>query len=149
MWLECFPEKPSWYRNGQVCRGRSVKRFERSNGLDTALYTNVYSPFFSLTPELLLCCRRKRSSGCPCCLARSLHAASTRSCPTIQDRVLRCLTQGSLLLAGCSTGGVSSARHVVPHRTSHPSVRSLKQPKVQLDNVDVSGSWLNAMTHNL
>ena len=20
-WLECFPEKPSWYRNEQVCQG--------------------------------------------------------------------------------------------------------------------------------
>ena len=38
-WLECFQEKPSWCRNEQVCQGRiSVKRFERSNGLDTALY---------------------------------------------------------------------------------------------------------------
>ena len=37
-WLECFPEKPSWCHNEQVCRGRSVKRFERSNRLDTALY---------------------------------------------------------------------------------------------------------------
>ena len=35
-WLECFKEKSSWC---QVCQGRkSVKRFERSNGLDTALY---------------------------------------------------------------------------------------------------------------
>ena len=39
--VECFPEKPSWCRNEQVCQGRqkvSVKRFERSNGLDTALH---------------------------------------------------------------------------------------------------------------
>ena len=41
-WLECFPEKPSWCRNEQVCQGRkSVKRFERSNGLDTVLYKNI------------------------------------------------------------------------------------------------------------
>ena len=42
--LECFPENPSWCRNEQVCQGRkSVKRFERSNGLDTALYkTYIY-----------------------------------------------------------------------------------------------------------
>ena len=45
-WLECFPEKPSWCRNEQVCQGsstageESVKRSERSNGLDTALYKN-------------------------------------------------------------------------------------------------------------
>ena len=41
-WLECFPEKPSSCRNKQVCQWRatSVKRFERSNGLDTALYKN-------------------------------------------------------------------------------------------------------------
>ena len=45
-WLECFPEKPSWCRNEQVCQGRkSVKRFERSNGLDTALYKKL--PLFS------------------------------------------------------------------------------------------------------
>ena len=42
VWLECFPEKPSWCRNEQVCQGRkSVKRFERCNGLDTALYKNI------------------------------------------------------------------------------------------------------------
>ena len=34
-WLECFPEKPSWCWNEQVCQGRKrVKRFERSNGLN-------------------------------------------------------------------------------------------------------------------
>ena len=44
-WLECFQEKPSWCRNEQVCQGRiSVKRLERSNGLETALYKNI--PFF-------------------------------------------------------------------------------------------------------
>ena len=44
-WLECFPEKPSWCRNEQVCQGRkSVKRFEQSNGLDTALYKNIPLP---------------------------------------------------------------------------------------------------------
>ena len=38
-WLECLQEKPSCCRNDQVCQGRkSLKRFERSNGLDTALY---------------------------------------------------------------------------------------------------------------
>ena len=38
-WLECFQEKPSWCRNEQVCqRRKSVKLFERSNGLATALY---------------------------------------------------------------------------------------------------------------
>ena len=46
-WLECFQEKPNWCRNEQVCQGRkSVKRFERSNGLDTALYKNI--PFLDL-----------------------------------------------------------------------------------------------------
>ena len=39
--LECFPEKPSWCRNEQVCQGgQNVKRFERSNGPDIALYKN-------------------------------------------------------------------------------------------------------------
>ena len=38
-WLACFQEKPSWCQNEQVCQGRkSVKRFERSSGLATALY---------------------------------------------------------------------------------------------------------------
>ena len=41
-WLDGFQEKPSWCRNEQVCQGRkSVKRFEGSNGLDTALYKNI------------------------------------------------------------------------------------------------------------
>ena len=44
-WIEGFPEKPSWCRNEQVCQGRiSVKRFERSNGLDNALYKNKPLP---------------------------------------------------------------------------------------------------------
>ena len=45
VWLECFPEKPSWCRNEQVCHAgeaTSVKRFARSNGLDTALYKNYF-----------------------------------------------------------------------------------------------------------
>ena len=61
-WLECFQEKPSWRRSEQVCQGRkSVKRFERSNGLDTALYKNIPLPFTNL-PVLIrfynrnLCC---------------------------------------------------------------------------------------------
>ena len=36
-WLECFPEKLSWCRN-EHRSVKSVKRFEWSNGLDTALY---------------------------------------------------------------------------------------------------------------
>ena len=41
--LECFQKKPSWCRNEQVCQGRiSVKRFEPSSGLDTALYKNIH-----------------------------------------------------------------------------------------------------------
>ena len=55
VWLECFQEKPSWCRNEQVCQGRkSVKRFERSNGLDTALYKNIPLPFFYLRKGGLL-----------------------------------------------------------------------------------------------
>ena len=46
-WLECFPWKPSWCRNEQVCqRRKSVKRFERYNGLDTALYKNIPLPLY-------------------------------------------------------------------------------------------------------
>ena len=41
-WLECFPEKPrtvsEW--TGLSGKEKSVKRFERSNGLDTELYKN-------------------------------------------------------------------------------------------------------------
>ena len=36
---EYFPEKLRWSWNEQVCQG--VKHFERSYGLDTALYKNV------------------------------------------------------------------------------------------------------------
>ena len=44
-WVEFFPEKPIVCRNEQVGQGRkSVKRFEWSNGLHTALYKNI--PFF-------------------------------------------------------------------------------------------------------
>ena len=51
-WLECFQEKPSWFRNKQVCQGRiSVKRFERSNGLDTALYKTYL--YIRLAMEML------------------------------------------------------------------------------------------------
>ena len=48
--LECFPEKPSWCRNEQVCQrgAKSVKRFERSHGLDTALYKNIPLTFYLL-----------------------------------------------------------------------------------------------------
>ena len=43
-WLECFPEKPRWCRYGQVCQGmKCVKRFERSKGLNIALYKNTPS----------------------------------------------------------------------------------------------------------
>ena len=50
-WLECVPEKSSWCRNEQVCQGRkSVKRFERSDGLDTAVYKTY--PFLP-SPVLL------------------------------------------------------------------------------------------------
>ena len=38
---ESFPEKSSWCRNEQVCQGAKCKRFERPNGLDTALYKNI------------------------------------------------------------------------------------------------------------
>ena len=60
--LECFQEKPSWCRNEQVCQGRkSVKRFERSNGRDTALYIKTYlyryfflkSSFSIVNPSIL------------------------------------------------------------------------------------------------
>ena len=56
-WLECFQEKPSWCRNEQVCQGRkSVKRFERSNGLDIALYKNIPLPLLHiLLPRSLWC----------------------------------------------------------------------------------------------
>ena len=43
----CYSEKSSWCRNEQLCQGGgSVKRFERSDGLDTALYKNRPLPFY-------------------------------------------------------------------------------------------------------
>ena len=52
-WLECLQEKPSWYRNEQVCQGRkSVKRFARSNGQDTALYKNTHFVFYSVLENI-------------------------------------------------------------------------------------------------
>ena len=46
-WRECFQEKPTWCRNEQVCQGRkSVKLFERSNGLDSALYKIIPLTFY-------------------------------------------------------------------------------------------------------
>ena len=42
-WLECFQEKPITVSTG-LPGEESVKRFERSNGLDTALYKTI--PFF-------------------------------------------------------------------------------------------------------
>ena len=49
-WLECFQEKSSWCRNKQVCQGRkTVKSFERSNELDTALYKNYLYIFLPLS----------------------------------------------------------------------------------------------------
>ena len=48
-WLECFPKKPSWCQNGQR---ESVKHFERSNGLDTALYKNIPLPFSLVTGQI-------------------------------------------------------------------------------------------------
>ena len=49
-WLECFQEKQSWCRNDHVCQGRkNVKRFERSNVLDSALYKNIpFLPFYQM-----------------------------------------------------------------------------------------------------
>ena len=57
VWLEWFQEKPSWCRNEQVCQGRiSVKRFERSNVLDTALYKNIPLPFYKqYLPAIVWC----------------------------------------------------------------------------------------------
>ena len=45
-WLECFQEKPRTVSELTGLPGEeSVKRFERSNGLDTALYKTI--PFFT------------------------------------------------------------------------------------------------------
>ena len=41
-WLECFQEKPRTVSERTGLPGEeSVKRFERSNGLDTALYKTI------------------------------------------------------------------------------------------------------------
>ena len=60
-WLECFQEKPSWRRNEQVCQGRKrVKRFERSNGLDAALYKNISLPVLPFNPCHMYACHCDR-----------------------------------------------------------------------------------------
>ncbi len=52
--LECFQEKPSRCWNEQVCQGRkSVKHFEWSNGLDTALYKNIPLAFLPDAPDFI------------------------------------------------------------------------------------------------
>ena len=44
-WLECFQEKPITVSERTGLPGEeSVKRFERSNGLDTALYKTIPLP---------------------------------------------------------------------------------------------------------
>ena len=49
-WLECFQEKPRTVSEWTGLPGEeSVKRFERSNGLDTALYKTIPLPFFFFT----------------------------------------------------------------------------------------------------
>ena len=46
-WLECFQEKPRTVSELTGLPGEeSVKRFERSNGLDIALYETIPLPFF-------------------------------------------------------------------------------------------------------
>ena len=52
-WLECFQEKPRTVSEWTGLPGEeSVKRFERSNGLDTALYKTIPLPFtFYMTYE--------------------------------------------------------------------------------------------------
>ena len=68
-WLECFPEKPSWCRNEQVCQGGgSIKRFQRSKGLDTALHKNylfflVYLMFNGYLLNLRTCCISDKEGG--------------------------------------------------------------------------------------
>ena len=48
-WLECFQEKPRTVSEWTGLPGEeSVKRFERSNGLDTALYKTTPLPFYLL-----------------------------------------------------------------------------------------------------
>ena len=43
VWLECFPEKSSWYQNEQLCQGRqSVKRFLSVQRIGyCAIYRNI------------------------------------------------------------------------------------------------------------
>ena len=47
-WLECFQEKPRTVSEGTGLPGEeSVKRFERSNGLDIALYKTIPLPLIT------------------------------------------------------------------------------------------------------
>ena len=67
-WLECFQEKPRTVSEWTGLPGEeSVKRFEWSNGLDSALYKTI--PFFSLKiairshcPSILLAFSNSRKS---------------------------------------------------------------------------------------
>ena len=52
-WLECFQEKPITVSECTGLPGEeSVKRFERSNGLDTALYKTI--PFYLYLDESVI-----------------------------------------------------------------------------------------------
>ena len=54
-WLECFPEKPSWCQNEQVCQGVKYKvLLEWSKRLYAVLYIKIY----------ICCCRCQCSEVC-------------------------------------------------------------------------------------
>ena len=62
-WLECFQEKPRTVSEWTGLPGEeSVTRFERSNGLDTALYKTI--PFFHVerSSSVVECRTRNRES---------------------------------------------------------------------------------------
>ena len=61
--LECFPEKLIRCRNEQVCQGATrVKRFQRSNELDTALYKKTTFTFFFKVGKLVV--EKTKVSSC-------------------------------------------------------------------------------------
>ena len=48
-WLECFPEKPSWCRNEQVCQGGQKVYSALSSSTDWILrYIKITFPFYTI-----------------------------------------------------------------------------------------------------
>ena len=120
-WLECFPEKPRTVSEGTGLSGKakSVKRFKRSNGLDTALYKNYRYLFYPRGPA----CPRLpylwplRSPSLARCIVPT--PCGTQSLPRIFSP-FRCRLTGS----GCGYGRAQTR----PSHSSNSGVRCCRSP---------------------